>query len=76
MENLLRNKATYCLKYIELKSGYSDDGSAWIGKVMTSRTENTVYFNNKALTVFRGFAVWQSRRRKQQTAYTFAMIVG
>ena len=48
MENLLRNKATYCLKYIELKSGYSDDGPAWIGKVMTSRTENTVYFNNKA----------------------------
>ena len=27
------------LKYIELKSGYSDDGPAWIGKVEFSKPE-------------------------------------
>lgn len=36
------------LKYIELKSGYSDDGPAWIGYVEFSKTGKTIYFNNKA----------------------------
>ena len=36
------------IKYIELKSGYSDNGPAWIGKVKTSRTGNTIYFNDIA----------------------------
>ena len=36
------------LKYIELKTGYSDNGSAWIGKVKLSRSGNTIYFNNHA----------------------------
>ena len=36
------------LMYIELKSGYSDDGPAWIGYVKTSKTKNTIYFNNHA----------------------------
>ena len=36
------------LMYIELKSGYSDNGPAWIGLVTFSRTMRTVYFNNKA----------------------------
>ena len=31
------------LMYIELKSGYSDDGPAWIGYVKTSKTRKTVY---------------------------------
>jgi hypothetical protein len=39
------------LKYIELKSGYSDDGPAWIGKVEFSKTGKTVYFNGHS---FRG----------------------
>lgn len=39
------------LKYIELKSGYSDDGPAWIGRVEFSKTGKTVYFNGHA---FRG----------------------
>ena len=34
------------LMYIELKSGYSDDGPAWIGYVKTSKTRKTVYFND------------------------------
>lgn len=33
--------------YIELKSGYADDGPAWIGRVKYSKTGQTIYFNNK-----------------------------
>lgn len=36
------------LMYIELKSGYSDDGPAWIGYVKTSKTGKTIYFNDHA----------------------------
>jgi hypothetical protein len=36
------------IKYVELKSGYADNGPAWIGRVKNSKTGNTVYFNNKA----------------------------
>ena len=36
------------LKYIELKTGSSDDGPAWIGYVKTSKTGRTVYFNDHA----------------------------
>jgi len=39
------------IKYIELKSGYSDDGPAWIGRVEFSKSGQTVYFNGRA---FRG----------------------
>jgi hypothetical protein len=37
------------LKYIELKSGQSDKGPAWIARVTVSRSGTTVYFNGKAL---------------------------
>ena len=37
------------LKYIELKTGYADNGPAWIARVKLSRSGNTVYFNGKAL---------------------------
>lgn len=36
------------LKYIELKSGYSDNGPAWIGYVEFSKSGRTVYFDGKA----------------------------
>jgi hypothetical protein len=36
------------IKYIELKTGYNDDGPAWIGKVMIGKTGTTLYFNDKA----------------------------
>ena len=36
------------LMYIELKSGYSDNGPAWIGRVRMSRAGRTVYFNGQA----------------------------
>ncbi len=31
------------LMYIELKTGYSDDGPAWIGYVKTSKSKKTIY---------------------------------
>ena len=36
------------IRYIELKTGYSDDGPAWIGKVKLSKSGSTIYFDNKA----------------------------
>jgi len=33
------------LMYVELKSGYSDDGPAYIGKAFFSKTGKSVYFN-------------------------------
>ncbi|MDB5090091.1 MAG: hypothetical protein JWR09_4085 [Mucilaginibacter sp.] len=36
------------IKYIELKTGYSDDGPAWIGRVEFSKSGQTVYFNGQA----------------------------
>lgn len=37
------------IKYIELKTGYSDDGPAWIAKVDFSKTGRTIYFNGRSL---------------------------
>jgi hypothetical protein len=34
--------------YIELKTGYNDNGPAWIGKVFFSKSGQTIYFNGKA----------------------------
>ena len=34
--------------YVELKSGYSDDGPAWIGKAFFSKTGRSLYFNGLA----------------------------
>lgn len=42
--------------YIELKSGYSDDGPAWIGKVKYSKSGQTIYFNNKGFKKYGGEA--------------------
>jgi len=36
------------IRYIELKTGYNDNGPAWIGKVKLSKTGKTIYFNDKA----------------------------
>ena len=43
------------LMYIELKTGYSDDGPAWIGFVKTSKTGNTIYFNDHAFQKQTGY---------------------
>ena len=36
------------LMYIELKTGYSDNGPAWIGYVKTSKSKKSIYFNDHA----------------------------
>ncbi|HZV68483.1 MAG TPA: hypothetical protein VFG10_03035 [Saprospiraceae bacterium] len=35
--------------YIELKTGFSDNGPAWIGRIEFSKSGQTIYFNNKAI---------------------------
>jgi hypothetical protein len=42
------------LRYIELKSGYADNGPAWIGYVTPSKSGRTVYFNGRALKKLKG----------------------
>jgi hypothetical protein len=37
------------MKYIELKTGYADNGPAWIGNVEFSKSGKTMYFNGHAL---------------------------
>ncbi len=37
------------LVYVELKSGYDDNGPAWIGYGLVNRTGKTIYFNGTAL---------------------------
>jgi hypothetical protein len=37
------------LKYIELKSGFNDNGPAWIARVKISKSGRTIYFNGMAL---------------------------
>jgi len=36
------------IKYIELKTGFADNGPAWIGKVEYSKSGKTIYFNGHA----------------------------
>jgi hypothetical protein len=45
---------TKLLRYIELKSGYSDNGPAWIGYVTSSKTGRTLYFNGRGLMKLKG----------------------
>ena len=42
------------MRYIELKSGYSDDGPAWIAPVAFSKSGKTVYFNDHAFKRYNG----------------------
>ncbi|WP_425400447.1 hypothetical protein [Aeoliella sp.] len=37
------------IMYVELKSGYSDNGPAWITRVRFSRTMATAYFRDRVL---------------------------
>ncbi len=37
------------IKYIELKTGFSDNGPAWIVSVEFSKSGQTIYFNDMAL---------------------------
>jgi hypothetical protein len=42
------------LMYVELKSGYHDDGPAWIGHVTESKSGRTLYFNGRGLMKLKG----------------------
>jgi hypothetical protein len=42
------------LRYIELKSGHSDNGPAWIGYVTPSKSGRTLYFNGRGLMKLKG----------------------
>jgi len=42
------------LRYIELKTGWSDNGPAWIGYATRSKTGRTLYFNGRALSKLKG----------------------
>ena len=43
------------IKYIELKTGFNDNGPAWIARVTFSGSGKTLYFNDKA------FKSWEGR---------------
>ena len=43
------NKPAQVLKFIELKSGYNDNGPAWIARVKLSKSGRTIYFDGRAL---------------------------
>jgi len=45
------------IKYIELKSGFSDNGPAWIGLVSFSKSGKTIYFNGKAFQSLNGTGI-------------------
>lgn len=42
------------IKYIEIKSGFSDDGPAWIGLASFSKSGKTIYFDGKAFQTLNG----------------------
>jgi len=45
------------IKYIELKSGFSHNGTAWIGLVSYSKSGQTIYFNGKAFKSLTGTGI-------------------
>ena len=45
------------IKYIELKSGFSDNGNAWIGLVSFSKSGKTIYFDGKAFQSLNGTGI-------------------
>ncbi|MCF8278320.1 MAG: hypothetical protein K9J17_16450 [Flavobacteriales bacterium] len=45
------------LRYVELKTGYSDNGPAWIGLAEFSKSGQTVYFNGQAFRNIGGSGV-------------------
>jgi len=44
------------IRYIEQKSGFSDNGPAWIALAEFSKTGNTIYFNGSAFKKYNGIS--------------------
>lgn len=54
-DKVLMNGVTVkLLRYIELKSGHSDNGPAWIAYVEQSKSRRTLYFNGRGLMKLKG----------------------
>lgn len=45
------------IKYLELKSGFSDNGPAWIGLVSFSKSGKTIYFDGRAFQRLGGMGI-------------------
>lgn len=45
------------IKYLEMKSGFSDNGNAWIGLVSFSKSGKTIYFDGKAFQSLNGMGI-------------------
>ena len=45
------------IRYLELKTGYSDNGPAWIGLVQFSKSGRTIYFNGRAIQRLKGSGI-------------------
>lgn len=45
------------IKYLELKTGFSDNGPAWIGTVSFSKSGKTIYFDGKAFQSLSGTGI-------------------
>ena len=43
--------------YVELKTGYDDNGPAWIGRVKFSKTGTTIYYRDLTLQKIKGGGV-------------------
>ena len=57
MKSRRRKDSAYMdIRYIELKTGYHDDGPAWIGNVKESKSGRTLYFNNHAFHKSQGIS--------------------
>jgi hypothetical protein len=65
------------LIYVELKTGYEDNGPAWIGMASYSKSGRTIYFNGRAfrrsngvganyIDIENGDAYWISGIKKNQ----------
>jgi len=53
-EVIWHTRTVKLLRYIELKSGHSDNGPAWIGYVTPSKTGRTLYFNGRGFMKLKG----------------------
>jgi hypothetical protein len=51
---MAHSEAMKLLRYIELKTGHTDNGPAWIGYVTPSKTGRTLYFNGRGLMKLKG----------------------
>jgi hypothetical protein len=53
---LTRGRRTRIM-YVELKSGHTDDGPAWIGRVVFSRSGQSIFYRGRELKRIKGGGV-------------------